>query len=69
LSEQTIQLKEDEGAEEVENALRSRPSVRRLVIYVTASDRVSSIERLRSFLVNNISRTVVVYARGERDEA
>ncbi len=69
MSELTIQLKEDEGAEEVENALRSRPSVRRLVIYVTASDRVSSIERLRSFLVNNISRTVVVYARGERDEA
>ena len=69
MSELTIELKEGEGAEEVENALRSRPSVRRLVIYVTASDRVSSIERLRSFLVNNISRTVAVYAGGERDEA
>ena len=69
MSELVIELKGDENAEKVEEAVRSKPSARRLVIRIVANDGVSSIERVRSFLVNNISRTVIVYVEGERDEA
>ncbi len=69
MSELVIELKGDENAEKVEEAVRSKPSARRLVIRIAANDGVSSIERVRSFLVNNISRTVIVYVEGERDEA
>lgn len=70
MSELVIELKGDENAEEkVEEAVRSKPSARRLVIRIAANDGVSSIERVRNFLVNNISRTVIVYVEGERDEA
>jgi len=70
VSELVIELKGDDNAEEkVEEAVRSKPSARRLVIRIVANDGVSSIERVRNFLVNNISRTVIVYVEGERDEA
>lgn len=70
MSELVIELKGDDNAEEkVEEAVRSKPSARRLVIRIVANDGVSSIERVRNFLVNNISRTVIVYVEGERDEA
>jgi tRNA threonylcarbamoyladenosine modification (KEOPS) complex Pcc1 subunit len=69
VSELVIELKGDENAEKVEEAVRSKPSARRLVIRIAANDGVSSIERVRSLLVSNISRTVIVYVEGERDEA
>lgn len=69
MSELVIELKGDENAEKVEEAVRSKPSARRLVIRIAANDGVSSIERVRSLLVSNISRTVIVYVEGERDEA
>lgn len=69
MSELVIELGEGEGVEKVEEALRSKPLVRRLVIRVAANDRVSPIELLKGLLVGNISRTIMVYAKGERDEA
>lgn len=63
MSELLIELHAHDGAEKIMEALRSKPSARKITVYAIANDRVHAIERIREFLVENTSRTVIVYAK------
>ena len=64
MSDLVIELDASDGVKKLVEALRSNPSARKITVYVAANDRIRSIERIREFLVNNVSRTIVVYAKG-----
>lgn len=64
MSDLVVELDASDGVEKLVEALRSKPSARKITVYVAADDRFRSIERIKEFLVNNVSRTIVVYAKG-----
>jgi hypothetical protein len=70
LSDLVIELDARDEVKKLVEALKLNPSARKITVYVAANDSIRSIERIREFLVNNVSRTVVVYAKeGAQDEA
>jgi hypothetical protein len=64
LSDLVIELDASDGVEKLVEALKSKPSARKITVYVAANDSIRSIEQIREFIVNNVSRTIVVYAKG-----
>ncbi len=70
MSDLVIELDARDEVKKLVEALKLNPSARKITVYVAANDSIRSIERIREFLVNNVSRTVVVYAKeGAQDEA
>ncbi len=59
-----------EGSDEKEFLSAVSSEAQRITILVKTDDKISAIERLRNFLLSNVSKTIVVYASnpGERDE-
>lgn len=58
------------GLDEKELLSAVSSETRRITIVVEADEKISAIERLRNFLLSNVSKTIVVYASnsGEIDE-
>ena len=63
MREARIRLSESTSPSELTRLIAQAPDARRIVLEVEANDRVRAIERVRDFLLSNISRTIFVYAR------
>jgi len=63
VKEARIRLSESTSPSELTRLISQAPDVRRIVLEVEANDRVRAVERVRDFLLSNISRTIFVYAR------
>lgn len=60
MKEARVVLRGKAGEEALVSAVNSE--AQRIVIVVETDDKVSAVEKLRNFLLSNVSKTIIVYA-------